>query len=393
MSHAGIGANYMNFKRLLQFAAWPTAVGVIIALLAMLVFPQLRGQQPTNNPAANTPNTGPYSYADAVSRAAPAVVNIYTAKKVLERDPRYYNNPLFRQLFNSSNIPMQERMQRTLGSGVIVDSKGIILTNNHVINGADKIQVLLNDGRYTSAELVGIDSENDLAVLKITLDNLLPISLGQPSSLRVGDVVLAIGNPFGVGQSVSQGIVSALGRWGLGINNRENFIQTDAAINPGNSGGALIDVHGNLIGINTAILDETGAVSVGISFAVPADIAMNSLKQIAEFGEVQRGWLGFTAAPLNDKGVQFFGTLGLIVTGVEEASPAETAGLRREDLIIKVNDISIGEGVFPERNYHAVQNLVGNLKPGSTINFKVLRAGKTVDIKAVAGIRPTQTKT
>ena len=383
----------MNFKRLMQFAAWPTAVGVIIALLAMLVFPQLRGQQPVTNPAINALNTGSYSYADAVSRAAPAVVNIYTAKKVLERDPRYYNNPLFRQLFNNSNIPLQERMQRTLGSGVIVDSKGLILTNNHVINGADKIQVLLNDGRYTSAELVGVDSENDLAVLKITLDNLLPISLGQPSSLRVGDVVLAIGNPFGVGQSVSQGIVSALGRWGLGINNRENFIQTDAAINPGNSGGALIDVRGNLIGINTAILDETGAASVGISFAVPADIAMNSLKQIAEFGEVQRGWLGFTAAPLNDKGVQFFGTLGLIVTGVEDASPAATAGLQREDLIIKVNDISIGEGVFPERNYHAVQNLVGNLKPGSAINFKILRAGKTIDIKAIAGIRPTQTKT
>ncbi|GGY63971.1 2-alkenal reductase [Cellvibrio zantedeschiae] len=382
----------MNFKRLLQFAAWPTAAGVIIALLAMLVFPQLRGQQPINT-MPNNAISGPYSYADAVSRAAPAVVNIYTAKKVLERDPRYYNNPYFRQLFNNSNVPLQERMQRTLGSGVIVDSSGLILTNNHVINGADKIQVLLNDGRYTSAELVGIDSENDLAVLKITLENLLPISLGQPNNLRVGDIALAIGNPFGVGQSVSQGIVSALGRWGLGINSRENFIQTDAAINPGNSGGALIDARGNLIGINTAILDETGAASVGISFAVPADIAMNSLKQIAEFGEVQRGWLGFTAAPLNDKGIKLFGTLGLIVTGVEDGSPAESAGLVREDVIIKVNDISLGEGVFPERNYHAVQNLVGNLKPGSTITLKVLRAGKTQDIKAVAGIRPTQTKT
>lgn len=383
----------MNLKRLLQFAAWPTALGVIIALLAMLVFPQLRGQQPTNNQPQITASNGVYSYADAVSRAAPAVVNIYTAKKVLERDPRYYNNPLFRQLFNSSNVPLQERMQRTLGSGVIVDANGLVLTNNHVINGADKIQVLLNDGRFTSAELVGVDSENDLAVLKITLENLVPINLGQPNNLRVGDIVLAIGNPFGVGQSVSQGIVSALGRWGLGINNRENFIQTDAAINPGNSGGALIDARGNLIGINTAILDETGAASVGISFAVPADIAMNSLKQIAEFGEVQRGWLGFTASPLNDKGVKYFGTLGLIVTGVEEASPAEASGLAREDLIIKVNDIAIGEGVFPERNYHAVQNLVGNLKPGTIIHFKVIRDGKTIDIKTVAGIRPSRTKT
>ena len=226
----------MNLKRLLQFAAWPTAAGVIIALLAMLVFPQLRGQQVYNAPVSSNENYGPVSYADAVARAAPAVVNIYTAKKVLQRDPRYNNNPYFRQLYNNSNIPLQERMQRTLGSGVIMDGSGLILTNNHVINGADKIQVLLNDGRYTSADLVGIDSENDLAVLKIALENLTPIGLGQPNNLRVGDVVLAIGNPFGVGQSVSQGIVSAMGRWGLGINTSENFIQTDAAVNPGNSG-------------------------------------------------------------------------------------------------------------------------------------------------------------
>ncbi|MFO1388586.1 S1C family serine protease [Cellvibrio sp.] len=383
----------MNLKRLLQFAAWPTAVGVIIALLAMLLFPQLRGQQQVVAPAVANSNTGPYSYADAVARAAPAVVNIYTAKKVIERDPRYYTNPYYRQWFNNSNIPLQERMQRTLGSGVIVDARGLILTNNHVINGADKIQVLLNDGRYTSAELVGIDSENDLAVLKITLDNLLPISLGQPNSLRVGDIALAIGNPFGVGQSVSQGIVSALGRWGLGINSRENFIQTDAAINPGNSGGALIDARGNLIGINTAILDETGAASVGISFAVPADIAMNSLKQIAEFGEIRRAWLGFSAAPMNEKLVKIYGSSGLIVTGVEEGSPVENAGLRREDVIIKVNEISLSDTNFPERNIHAVQNLVGNLKPGTEISITVLRGGKTLEMKVTAGVRPTEVKT
>jgi serine protease DegS len=381
----------MNLKRLLQFAAWPTAAGVIIALLAMLVFPPLRGQQSAN--AATTTNNAPYSYADAVNHAAPAVVNIYTAKKVIERDPRYYNNPYYRQLYNNSNIPLQERMQRTLGSGVIVDASGLILTNNHVINGADKIQVLLNDGRYTSAELVGIDPENDLAVLRITLENLIPINLGQPNNMRVGDVVLAIGNPFGVGQSVSQGIVSAMGRWGLGINSSENFIQTDAAINPGNSGGALIDARGNLIGINTAILDESGAASVGISFAVPADIAMNSLKQIAEFGEIQRVWLGFSAAPINEKLAKAYGSQGLIVTGIEAGSPAESAGLLREDLIIKINDISLAETIFPERNIHAVQNLLGNLKPGAEINMRVMRGGKTLDIKATAGVRPAQTKT
>jgi len=383
----------MDLKRLLQFAAWPTAAGVIIALLAMLVFPQLRGQQQLAPAAVTNTNNAPYSFADAVSRAAPAVVNIYTAKKVIERDPRYYSNPYYRQLFNNSNIPLQERMQRTLGSGVIVDSRGLILTNNHVINGADKIQVLLNDGRYTSAELVGIDQENDLAVLKITLENLLPITLGQPNNLRVGDIALAIGNPFGVGQSVSQGIVSALGRWGLGINSRENFIQTDAAINPGNSGGALIDARGNLIGINTAILDETGAASVGISFAVPADIAMSSLKQIAEFGEVRRAWLGFVATPTNEKLAKNYGSAGLFVTAIEEGSPVESAGLRKEDVIIKINEISLTDTNFPERAIHAVQNLVDNLKPGTDINMKVFRAGKILDIKATAGVRPTDVKT
>jgi len=383
----------MNFKRLLQFAAWPTAIGVIIALLSMLVFPQIRGQQPSA-PTVNTVTTAPTSYADAVSRAAPAVVNIYTEKKVLLRDPAYTNNAYYQHLHNESDIPLQERQQKTLGSGVIVDSRGLILTNNHVINGADKILVLLNDGRYTSAELIGADTDNDLAVLKITLDNLYAINLGQSSNLRVGDVVLAIGNPLGVGQSVSQGIVSALGRWGFGISNRENFIQTDAAINPGNSGGALIDARGNLIGINTLILDDAGTTSVGISFAVPVDTAMNSLKQIAEYGEVKRGWLGMSAYPLNEKEIQSLGTTGLIITDVETDSPAEKAGLLKDDVIVKINDVTFVGGAIPQRNLHAVLTLVGDLKPGSAVRLQILRAGKMLEIKAIAGAHPTQpTKT
>ena len=378
----------MNLKQLWQFAAWPLAIGIIIALLTLLVFPQLLGRQ--GSIPGQGAQSAPYSYALAVSRAAPAVVNIYTEKKVLQRNPAYFNNPDYRQLYNNTNIPLQEHMQKTLGSGVIVDASGLILTNNHVINGADTIRVLLNDGRYTSAELVGIDAENDLAVLKITLENLVAIGLGQPTQLRVGDVALAIGNPFGVGQSVSQGIVSALGRWGLGINSRENFIQTDAAINPGNSGGALIDAQGQLIGINTAILDETNTTSVGISFAVPADIAINSLRQIAEFGEVRRGWLGLSAAPLSPKGVKFFGSEGLIVTGVEVGSPAAQAGLLYDDVIIKINDISFIDNNIPEVNIHAAQNFIGNLKPGAEINLKILRASKLLDIKAIAAVRPRQ---
>ncbi len=383
----------MNFTRLLHFAAWPTAVGVIIALLAMLVFPQLRGHQPIT-PIATSINTNsaPYSYADAVSRAAPAVVNIYTAKKVLERDPRFYNNPYYRQLYNNSNVPLQERMQRTLGSGVIVDTNGFILTNNHVINGADKIQVLLNDGRYTSAELVGIDTENDLAVLKIKSEKLTAINIEQSNNIRVGDVVLAIGNPYGVGQSVSQGIVSATGRWNLGINSNENFIQTDAAINPGNSGGALVDARGNLIGINTAALDETGTDSVGISFAVPADTAMLSLKEIIKYGEVRKGWLGLTAPPLTEKGSEHFGTNGFLVIAIDANSPAEKAGLRKDDIITQINELPLDDTpigqVMPITKIHAALNLVRSLQPGSEVNIKIVREGKKVDVKATAELSP-----
>ncbi len=377
----------MNLKRLLQFAAWPIAAGVIIALLAMLVFPQLRGQQSNNLPSTSGENFGPVSYADAVARAAPAVVNIYTAKKVLQQDPRYYNNPYFRQLYNNSNIPLQERMQRTLGSGVIMDAAGLILTNNHVINSADKIQVLLNDGRYTSAELVGIDPENDLAVLKIALENLTPINLGQPSNLRVGDVVLAIGNPFGVGQSVSQGIVSATGRWGLGINSSENFIQTDAAVNPGNSGGALIDARGNLIGINTAILDETNTTSVGISFAVPADTAMSSLKQIVQYGEVRHIWLGFSVAPKYGDTPTSLQKSVLIVTNVEDASPVSAAGLAEGDVITHINGIEVSD--IP-----TAKKIISNIEIDSEIKLRVIRGKKPIELSLKAQLPPrSRTKT
>ncbi|RYY76601.1 MAG: trypsin-like serine protease [Gammaproteobacteria bacterium] len=377
----------MNLKRLLQFAAWPTAAGVIIALLAMLVFPQLRGQQPNHATPNTSENYGPVSYADAVARAAPAVVNIYTAKKVLQQDPRYYNNPYFRQLYNNSNIPLQERMQRTLGSGVIMDAGGLILTNNHVINSADKIQVLLNDGRYTSAELVGIDNENDLAVLKIALDNLTPISLGQPNNLRVGDVVLAIGNPFGVGQSVSQGIVSAMGRWGLGINTSENFIQTDAAVNPGNSGGALIDARGNLIGINTAILDETNAASVGISFAVPADTAMNSLKQIVQYGEVRHIWLGFSVIPKYGDSPTTLQKSVLVVTNVEPGSPVSAAGLVEGDIVTHINGLNVIDIPTAKR-------IIAGIEIGSEIKIGILRGNKTIELSLKAQLPPrNRTKT
>jgi serine protease DegS len=354
--------------RLLQFLAWPAALGIIIALLAMLLLPNLRVA-----PATQTTH-GTFSYADAVSRAAPAVVNIYTEKQ-LGNNSEYYLNPNFRRRYNTGNA--QESSQKTLGSGVIVDASGLVLTNNHVINSADQILVLLNDGRYTSAELLGVDKNNDLAVLKINIANLTAINIGRSSKARVGDVVLAIGNPLGVGQSVSQGIISATGRWNLGINNAENFIQTDAAINPGNSGGALIDAQGQLIGINTAMLDESGS-TVGISFAVPVDTAIKSLQQIVKFGEVRRGWLGIAA----DWAVNNQSNKALIVLQVEAGGPAEKAGIRQGDILTHMNgQPMVNEGI--------VANQLANLQPGDKVNFRVFRDNASIEITATAEFPPT----
>lgn len=384
------------FQRVLQFIGWPVTAGIFIALLLLIAFPELREQSnPTNASIPNqilTANSqsslahqtfaGPVSYADAVSRAAPAVVNVYTEKRVVERFKNFSNSPIYRHLYNNSDLPQQERMQKTLGSGVIVDSSGLILTNNHVINGADKIFVLLYDGRGTSAELVGTDAENDLAVLRIQLEQLTPIQLADSDKTRVGDVVLAIGNPFGVGQSVSQGIVSATGRWNVGISEeayRENFIQTDAAINPGNSGGALIDAYGNLIGINTAMLDENNA-SFGISFAVPAKTAMDSMRQIAQHGRVIRGWLGITGEAMAN-------TKGLVITGLYLNGPAHLAGVEVGDVITHINQQEI-------QSPRQCMELVNRIVPNTRVSVRVLRKGAPLDLQAIAGERnssPTKT--
>ena len=372
----------MFLQRLLQFVGWPITAGVIIALLALLLFPQLRGTPPSAPTVNNNLPYGVVSYADAVSRAAPAVVNVYTEKRVIQRNQSLSNNPFFRHLYNNSNLPQQERMQKTLGSGVIVDDSGLVLTNNHVINGADRISVLLYDGRVTSAELIGMDPENDLAVLKIQLDDIVAITQGNSDTVRVGDVVLAIGNPFGVGQSVSQGIVSATGRWNVGISadaERENFIQTDAAINPGNSGGALIDAYGNLIGINTAVLDEANSSS-GISFAVPAKTAMESLREIAKHGRVIRGWLGI-------EGGQHFNIKGIVISAISLNGPAHLAGILPDDILTHINDTEI-------ENARQCMELVNKLVPQSKVKIRLIRDGTAIEVEAIAGERSSlQTKT
>lgn len=382
----------MPLQRLLQFIGWPVTTGLLVAILILLLFPQFRtGDNLTTSSATATPPSAPISYSDAVSRAAPAVVNIYTTKIVQRRQQSMSNNPFYRHLYNNSNTPQQVRMQSTLGSGVIVDQQGHILTNNHIIEGADEILVLLNDGRETAATLVGIDTETDLAVLKISLEHVIAITPGDPTKARVGDVVLAIGNPYGVGQSVSQGIVSATGRFNLGTSAYENFIQTDAAINPGNSGGALIDAYGNLLGISTAVLDESGA-SIGIGFAIPVDSAMKSLKAIVTNGKVVRGSLGFTGQVVQLKPDyiahnKLSVSLGLFVERIERQGPAHLAGIKPGDLITHFD----GKPLLDSR---AVLNFIADTAPGTKLKINLIRNDEQLEVDAVVGTRePQRTRT
>lgn len=382
----------MAAQRLFQSLGWPVATGLIIALLALLVFPELRPQtvqsppgqsiQQPSLPAGN--GNRPASYSDAVDRAAPAVVTISTHRVIERQRHPLADHPLYRHLFRNSDQPQQERMQSALGSGVIVDARGYLLTNEHVIKDAQEILVLLYDGREIQAELVGTDPYSDLAVLKIELDQLTAIELGAPAKSRVGDVVLAIGNPFGVGQTVTQGILSATGRWNLNISEYENFLQTDAAINIGNSGGALVDAQGKLLGINTAIYGE-GNTNVGISFAIPADSAMESLREIIDKGRVVRGWLGLDARPLTPELAEYLSlppTDGVLVTGVLPGGPAGRAGLRPGDVLTHINGQPVGQG-------RRGMNQIAAMVPGSAAQLSIARKGQPLTLEATIGERPT----
>ncbi|MGB5098270.1 MAG: trypsin-like peptidase domain-containing protein [Porticoccaceae bacterium] len=378
--------------RLVRFLAWPIVAGLAIA--AVVLWREFRPLSPEPQPTLPRPEIldGPaavppfteerVSYASAVQRAAPSVVNIYTRKLAPQQHSPLRNDPAFRRYFNQSALPQQQRMENSLGSGVIVSGEGYILTNHHVVANADEIIVLLADGREAEAQVVGSDPETDLAVLRIALKELSPIPIGSSSQARVGDVVLAIGNPFGLGQSVSQGIVSATGR-GLGLNTFENFLQTDAAINRGNSGGALIDAYGNLIGINTAILDETS--SQGISFAIPVKTAIKVLEDIVREGHVVRGWLGVqvqqlvAATPQNDGAAP---PAALIIVEVQPGSPAAASGLRSGDIVTHINGDPVLDGV------HST-NLIADLNPGDSVNLRVLRDQHALTISAIVGVRPT----
>jgi serine protease DegQ len=320
----------------------------------------------------------PGSVAAAAKKASPAVVSITTSKAA--RRPAHSNDPWFQFFFGEQG---QSQPQVGLGSGVIVSPEGYILTNNHVVDGADDIEVQLTDNRRAQAKVIGTDPDSDLAVLKIDLDHLPVIVLGDSDHLLVGDRVLAIGNPFGVGQTVTSGIVSALGRNQLGLNIFENFIQTDAAINPGNSGGALVDVSGNLMGINTAIYSRTGG-SMGIGFAIPVSTARKVLNDIVRDGRVTRGWIGVEPSELTPELAQTFGVdanAGVIITGVLQAAPAARAGIRPGDVIVQVRQT-------PVTGVAGLLTQVSALTPGVAAPFTVLRGGKRLQIDVVPVLRP-----
>jgi len=316
--------------------------------------------------------------APMLKRVTPAVVNIATIGYVQQqRVNPLLQDPFFRHFFGAPSQP-QQRETQSLGSGVVIDAKqGLILTNNHVIDNAAKIQVTLRDGRQLQATLVGTDPDSDIAVIKVTADNLTAVKIADSDKLNVGDFVVAIGNPFGLGQTVTSGIVSALGRSGLGIEGFEDFIQTDASINPGNSGGALVNLRGELVGINTAIFSKSGG-NIGIGFAIPMNMVMDVKEQLISFGEVRRGRLGAQAQDLSPQLAQAFGIpmqRGAVITSIVPDSAADIAGLKPGDIITKINGRQV-------KNADVLRNAIGLLRIGKTVTLQVLRDGKSKMLSA-----------
>jgi serine protease DegQ len=332
---------------------------------------------------ANTLTTTHGSYRDAARLAMPSVVNIYTTKGARQARNPMLDDPFFRKFFGER--PEPDEKQVSLGSGVVISSQGYILTNNHVVEAADEIEVAFADGRKAVAKVVGADPETDLAVVKVALQNLPAITLGHIEQTMVGDVVLAIGNPFGVGQTVTMGIISALGRNHLNINTFENFIQTDAAINPGNSGGALIDTNGNLLGINTAIYSRSGG-SLGIGFAIPVSTAKMVMESIIKTGSVVRGWIGVEPQDITPELAESFGLnrkSGAIIAGVQRNGPADRAGMRPGDILLAVE----GKPVIDTTE---MLNLIAQLTPGMKAKMTVQRKLQETTLDVTIGKRPKQ---
>lgn len=383
--------NNIDLMQTLWLLFAQTVTLVIGALLAFSFFQEIRHDEhsPTHTapialqsvaPDSRTGTIPLGSFREAAQKAMPTVVNIFTRKQALRRNIPS-NDP--RQLFGDNGTPDNGPPQLSLGSGVIVRPDGYILTNDHVIDGAQEIQVAISDGRTLKASVTGTDPETDLAVLKVDLDHLPAITLGHSEQARVGDVVLAIGNPFGVGETVTSGIISALGRSRLGINTFENFIQTDAAINPGNSGGALVDSSGNLIGINSAIYSKSGG-SQGIGFSIPLVLAKQVMDDIIQHGAVTRGWIGVEVQDVTQDIADSFHldkSAGALIAAVLPNGPAEQSGLRAGDVLIEVEDKAIADS-------RDMLNQIATLKPGQSAQLVVLRNHQRQKFSVKVGRRP-----
>jgi serine protease DegS len=363
-------------KQSLTFIIWPAIAGVLAALLILdrWVLPV--------SPNAAVAQQEPVSYATAVHEAAPSVVNIYTAKLVTQRRSPLLDNSYFDRLVEAP--AQRQRIERSLGSGVIMTKQGHILTNNHVIAGADAIQVMLYDGRSANAVVIGTDAATDLAVLRVDLPDLQPITLGDSDAARVGDVVLAIGNPLGFGHSVTQGIVSALGRFGLQLSPYEDYIQTDAIIHLGNSGGALIDTRGRLLGINTLIYTgsnqtQNATTGIGISLAIPVNLAVFVMRDLIDFGEVIRGWLGVSVEPIGETATSGGKHQALAVVDVAADSPAQKAGVQVGDVITHIDGEAVQDG-------RLTVHRIAMLKPGDSVAISVQRNQQSLELSAVVGV-------
>ena len=372
-------AENQRLKLAIEFIRIPVITGLAVAALILFIFPEFRGDNiNTKHEFSQSGWSGPVSYAQAVKKAAPSVVNIYTKTKVKRNALLLSRHPFFKRMYKQQ----PKRVEGSLGSGVIIDKTGFIVTSFHVVDSVDEILILLYDGRELPAIIVGTDPETDLAVLKIDADNLQDIQFGDPNKAEIGDVVLAIGNPFGMGQTVTQGIVSATQRNGLNLNNLENYIQTDADINPGNSGGALIDAYGNLLGINAAIINNEK--SDGIGFAIPADEVEKVLKHIIEYGRVVRGWLGVEAIEVTQtlaKKLSLDLSNGLLVTATVEDGPTEQAGILPGDIVTSINGLSVTDR-------HRSISQIAEIFPGQPIELIILRKQQVLTITAIAGERP-----
>ncbi len=377
----------MRLYRTFTFVFTSIATGLAAAFLVLVFKPDFLGEPQYGSSPVMTlaRQEGPVSYADAVQKTAPAVVNIFTTTLTRREAHPFFSDPLFRRFFGEELSQPRVEKRNNLGSGVIVNKNGYIITNHHVIENASEIRVVLRDGRSMAARVVGTDPETDLAVLQASGEDFPVAQLGRSEDLQIGDVVLAIGNGFGLGQTVTMGIVSALGRQSLGLTSYDNFIQTDAAINPGNSGGALINPYGDVIGINTAIYTKSGG-SEGVGFAIPAQLVNKVFKQIRDKGRVVRGWIGVTTTqavtPELAQALGLGDAKGLLIAQILRNGPADKAGIKPGDVIQKVNGIEA-------KTARVMVDLVADIQPGEDVKIELTRDGKSQTVHVEVVERPT----